>query len=74
MSCRVVTLRRVPSTSTNSITRLKALFFLNLFARVRLCRPRDEFPPDRLVRRKSSWSLPPPLDAARCAPPVYEEG
>ncbi len=44
--------------------------FLKALARILLCLPCKLFPPDRTLRLDSSWSLPPPLDAVRCAPPV----
>jgi hypothetical protein len=69
--CRTVLVS--PFTSTNFTTRLNLLFFLKLLARDLLCRPREVFPPDPFVHLKIG-PFPPPLDAARCAPPVDVKG
>ncbi len=70
----VLTLVWVPSTSIKLISRQYSLLFLKLLARALLCLPHEVFPPDRFLHLDLSLSLPPPLDAARCAPPVDEEG
>jgi hypothetical protein len=70
---RRLIVRVSPLTSTNLITCLVSLLLRNSLARDLLCRPREVLPPDPLVRREIG-SLPLPLDAARCAPPVDKEG
>jgi hypothetical protein len=70
---RRLTVNVSPLISTNLITCLVSLLLRNLLARDLLCRPRDVLPPDPLVRLEIE-SLPLLLDAARCAPPVEEEG
>jgi hypothetical protein len=68
-----LTIRVSPLISTNLITCLVSLLLQNLLARDLLCWLRDVLSPDPLVRLEIE-SLPLPLDAVRCAPPLGEEG